>query len=54
MVRDGENRSQVEEGRFQETNLKTDWGESRIHSHLTSPQPAREEHKSILVDILLI
>ena len=43
IVRDGEDRSQVKEERFQDTNIQTDWGESRIHSHLS--------RRSILVDI---
>ena len=33
--REGEEWSQVGEERFQDTNMQTDWGESRIHSKLT-------------------
>ena len=33
--REGEDRSEVGEERLQDTNMQTDWGESRIHSKLT-------------------
>ena len=42
--REGEDRSEVgEEERFQDTNMETDWGESRIHSKLTSLSQGRTQ-----------